>query len=96
MMTRPYSVSLIEMGWEIDGEGLTAKKLYRFKNFRSAFAFMTAMADEAERLCHHPDWRNVYGDVWVTLTTHDRGGLTHLDLALAKVCDQRFAQFIKE
>jgi 4a-hydroxytetrahydrobiopterin dehydratase len=68
-------------GWEVrDG------KLHRelsFPSFVEAFAFMTAFALVAERLDHHPDWRNVYNRVVIDLWTHDVGGLTALDFELA-------------
>ena len=70
----------------------SASKQFRFKDFVEAFEFMTDIAREAERLGHHPDWRNVYRDVWVTLTTHDSGGLTELDVALAQSCDSVFVE----
>ena len=95
-MSSAYSVSLREMGWVVGEDELSAKKYFPFKDFKDAFAFMTAIAAEAERLGHHPDWRNVYGDVWVTLTTHDVGGLTQLDLLLAQVCDARSAYLLEE
>ena len=68
-------------GWELkDG------KLHRgfaFQDFADAFRFMTALADEAERLCHHPEWSNVYNRVTIDLVTHDAGGITALDFELA-------------
>lgn len=60
---------------------------YTFKNFSQAFAFMTRCAMKAEKLNHHPEWSNVYGRVAVTLTTHDAGGVTDLDIELAKAMD---------
>ncbi|MFT3673986.1 4a-hydroxytetrahydrobiopterin dehydratase [Aestuariivirga sp.] len=63
-------------------------KSFRFKNFRSAFAFMTEAALVAEKMDHHPEWSNVYGRVEVTLTTHSAQGLTQLDIALAKKMDE--------
>lgn len=68
--------------WELKGRRIAAR--YEFRDFKQAFAFMTAVADEAERLNHHPDWWNSYREVRIELTTHDRGGLTALDLDLAR------------
>jgi len=62
---------------------------YRFTDFVTAFAFMTQAAIEAEKLDHHPNWSNVYSRVEVTLWTHDAGGLTALDLALAEAMERR-------
>ena len=95
-MNKPYSDSLSELGWTVDDKGLSAYKHYRFRDFVAAFVFMTVIAKEAERLGHHPDWRNVYCDVWVTLTTHDTGGLTHLDVSLARACDEHVVELSEE
>lgn len=63
------------------------KKTFRFKNFINAWSWMSAVALEAEKMGHHPEWTNVYGTVEVTLTTHDAKGLTRLDLELARKMD---------
>jgi len=60
----------------------------RFADFSAAFGFMTQVALAAERLGHHPEWHNVYSHVDITLTTHDVGGLSALDLELASVIDR--------
>jgi 4a-hydroxytetrahydrobiopterin dehydratase len=74
-------------GWRaMEGREAIARS-YRFKDFADAFAFMTRVALEAERLDHHPEWSNVYNRVEVVLTTHDAGGVTGFDVALAKVMD---------
>jgi len=68
-------------GWELDGG-----KLYRefqFDDFNAAFGFMSRVALAAEAADHHPEWFNVYNRVRVHLTTHDAGGITEKDLALA-------------
>jgi 4a-hydroxytetrahydrobiopterin dehydratase len=69
-------------GWTCVG-GKLHREL-RFPDFRRAFAFMTEVAFHAEKLDHHPEWSNVYGRVVVDLVTHDAGGITELDLELAK------------
>ena len=60
---------------------------YRFKDFSEAWGFMTRVALVAERMDHHPEWFNVYNRVEVTLSTHDAGGLTRLDVELARAMD---------
>jgi len=70
-----------------DGWELAAGKLHRdfeFSNFVEAFGFMTRVAIVAEKMDHHPEWSNVYNRVSVDLTTHDAGGITDLDFALAE------------
>lgn len=59
----------------------------RFADFAEAFAFMTRVAAIAERENHHPDWRNVWNRVVIELTTHDAGGITERDFALAREID---------
>jgi len=63
-------------------------KKFVFKDFNQAFGFMTRVALVAEKMDHHPEWFNVYKTVEVTLSTHDAGGLTDLDLKLAEVMDR--------
>lgn len=63
------------------------QKSFKFKDFRGAFGFMTQAALVAERMDHHPEWFNVYNRVDVTLSTHDAGGLTRLDVELAAAMD---------
>jgi 4a-hydroxytetrahydrobiopterin dehydratase len=74
-------------GWS-EAEGRDAiRKKFVFKDFNAAFGFMTRAALVAEKLDHHPEWFNVYKTVEVTLSTHDAGGLTDLDVQLAKAMD---------
>lgn len=61
---------------------------FKFKDFNTAFAFMTQVAQVADDLNHHPEWFNVYSRVDITLRTHDSNGLTQLDFDLAKAIDQ--------
>ena len=74
-------------GWaEVEGRDAIAKS-YAFRNFIEAFGWMSAVALTAEKMAHHPEWANVYRTVDVTLSTHDAGGLTELDVMLAKRMD---------
>ena len=72
-------------GWELSEDGRTIRRRFSFPGFGRAFAFMTECAIAADKLDHHPDWSNSYNRVDVTLTTHDSGGLTYRDLALAEL-----------
>ena len=75
-------------GWrEIEGRDAIAKT-FRFKSFNQAWGFMSRVALKAERMNHHPEWFNVYNKVEVTLATHDAGGLTELDIELARFMDR--------
>jgi 4a-hydroxytetrahydrobiopterin dehydratase len=72
-------------GWElVDG---ALRRELRFADFAEAFAFMTEVAAEAERLDHHPDWSNSWNRVVIELRSHDVGGITERDLALAGAID---------
>lgn len=78
-------------GWAISRGGNAISRTFTFANFGEAFAFMTRAALAAEKMNHHPEWSNVYKTVNVELTTHDAGGLTELDLELARKMS-RFAK----
>ena len=63
------------------------ERRYNFADFTSAFAFMARVALLAEKADHHPEWSNVYNKVDIRLTTHDAGGLSARDFALARAID---------
>jgi len=85
------SAALQELdGWTLAGGRDALTKTFLFRNFIEAFGFMTKVALKAEAMNHHPEWSNVYKTVTITLTTHDAGGLTALDLKLARSIE-RFA-----
>lgn len=75
-------------GWRlVEGREAIAKR-FVFRDFSEAFGFMTRVALTAETMDHHPEWSNVYKTVEVTLATHDAGGLTELDVKLARAMDR--------
>lgn len=71
----------------------TLKRDFKFKTFVEAFSFMTAIALEAEKLNHHPDWSNSYNKVSISLTTHEANGLTQQDFSLANTIDRIFSKY---
>jgi 4a-hydroxytetrahydrobiopterin dehydratase len=83
LIDRAPLAPLYAAGW-IDAPPRDAiTKTFKFKNFNEAFGFMARVALNAEKWNHHPEWSNIYSRVTVTLTTHDAGGLTELDVKLA-------------
>ena len=75
------------VGWQVvEGRDAIAKS-FKFKDFNQAFGFMTRVALLAEKADHHPEWSNVYNRVEILLSTHDAGGLSQRDVALAKAID---------
>ena len=80
--------TLIQNGWSVAQDRDAIFKQFKFKSFVEAFGWMTAAALCAEKMNHHPEWFNVYSCVEVTLTTHDVGGLSSLDIKLAGKMDQ--------
>jgi 4a-hydroxytetrahydrobiopterin dehydratase len=90
-MSRPSRLSPGEIadhlaalpGWTLADGAL--KRDFEFADFSEAFGFMARVALAAEKMDHHPDWSNVYSRVSVSLSTHDAGGVTELDVRLAGV-----------
>ncbi|HXV75256.1 MAG TPA: 4a-hydroxytetrahydrobiopterin dehydratase [Candidatus Polarisedimenticolaceae bacterium] len=90
MMARPGRLAEAELrarigelpGWRLEQGKL--RRSFQFSDFVQAFRFISGVALIAERMDHHPEWSNVYNRVEMALTTHDAGGVTELDLALAR------------
>ncbi len=78
---------LLASGWAMVTDRDAITRAYRFRDFVTAFEWMSRVAVQAEKLNHHPEWSNTYRDVTVTLTTHDIGGLGPKDVALATAMD---------
>lgn len=72
-------------GWSTDGTAI--EKRFEFDDFTAAMAFMAAAAPKIDELDHHPEWTNVYNRIDVRLSSHDAGGVTDRDFALAQVLD---------
>ena len=75
-------------GWRLRHDGLAIVRELRFADFGEAFGFMTRVAIAAEKADHHPEWSNVWNRVEVTLSTHDVGGVSKKDIALAAFMDK--------
>lgn len=89
-MTRPAKLSsegINEALTDLPGWALRAGKLHReftFKDFNEAWGFMSKVALLAEKMNHHPEWFNVWSTVRVDLSTHDVGGISQLDVEMAR------------
>lgn len=81
LLTDPEIAAGLPPGWAVEHGQL--HRSYVFKDFVGAFGFMSGAALMAQRMDHHPDWSNVYNRVTIALSTHESGGITHRDLALA-------------
>ena len=83
---------LIELAeWRIKDEKLF--RVLRFKDFNKAIEFMNQVAITAEAMDHHPEWSNVYNKIEIYLVTHSEGGITQLDIDLAREIDSHFSAF---
>ncbi len=74
--------------WKYDAGTDAIVRDFKFKDFSEAFGFMTRVALLAQSANHHPEWSNVYNRVTIRLTTHDAGGLSDKDVALAEAIDR--------
>jgi 4a-hydroxytetrahydrobiopterin dehydratase len=70
--------------WTLRADGLAIERAFKFADFNAAFGFMTRVALLAEKADHHPEWSNVWNKVHIVLTTHDAGGLSKRDVAMAR------------
>ncbi len=79
-------------GWIVTEGRDAVRKVFRFADFKQAFALMVQVALKAEQMDHHPEWFNVYNKVDITLSTHDAGGVTELDVELARFIEETVAR----
>ena len=75
-------------GWTASADGVAIEKSFRFGDFSEAFAFLTRVALHAEKIDHHPEFTSVWNRVDFRLTSHDKGGVTERDVALAGAIDR--------
>jgi len=83
---RVEALAVLPAWREVEGRD-AIQRTFNFKNFNQAWGFMSRAALLAEEMNHHPEWFNVYGRVEVTLSTHDAGGLSALDVRMARAMD---------
>ncbi|MDE0780229.1 MAG: 4a-hydroxytetrahydrobiopterin dehydratase [Alphaproteobacteria bacterium] len=83
---RDSAISKLD-GWGLVKDRDAIAKTFTFDDFNAAFGFMSRAALKAEAMNHHPEWLNVWNKVDVTLSTHDAGGLTRLDMEFAAFMD---------
>ncbi len=69
------------------------KRSLTFKDFKQAFSFMTLCALKCEQMDHHPEWFNVYNKLNIELNTHSIGGVSELDIELAKFIENQYKAF---
>ena len=82
---------LISNGWkDLMPSRDAIHKEFLFDNFKECWAFMSDLADVAERKQHHPEWFNVYNKVQITWSTHDANGCSNKDVEMAEICDKLF------
>jgi 4a-hydroxytetrahydrobiopterin dehydratase len=74
--------------WHVNLATQEMERVFVFRDFKSAFEFMTLSANKAEELDHHPDWSNSWNTVSVRLSTHSMKALTELDVTMASAMDQ--------
>ena len=73
--------------WTVDKARDALVRSFKFKDFSEAFGFMARVAMLAEKHDHHPEWSNVYNSLEIRLSSHDVGGLSRRDVALAQAID---------
>jgi 4a-hydroxytetrahydrobiopterin dehydratase len=97
-MTRPILLAASDLiaqlnalpSWQLVDSNTALLRTLNFDDFNAAFGFMSRVALKAEVMNHHPEWNNVYNRVVIRLTTHDAGGVTMLDIELARFVDVIF------
>ena len=74
----------VPQGWSTESSGKAIVRTFKFSDFSEAFGFLSRVALHAEKIDHHPEFTSVWNRVDFRLTSHDAGGVTDRDVALAK------------
>jgi 4a-hydroxytetrahydrobiopterin dehydratase len=88
LLAKDFDFAKVLPEWQVNLHTQELERIFVFKDFKSAFEFMTMCADFADRLDHHPDWSNAWNKVSVRLSTHSLRALTELDITMACAMDQ--------
>ena len=88
LLAKDFDFAKVLPEWQVNLDTQELERVFVFKDFKSAFEFMTLCADFAEELDHHPDWSNTWNRVSVRLSTHSLKALTELDISMASAMDQ--------
>ncbi|WP_251370886.1 4a-hydroxytetrahydrobiopterin dehydratase [Polynucleobacter sp. Adler-ghost] len=94
LLAKDFDFATVLPQWQVHPDTQELERVFVFKDFKSAFEFMTLCADFAEELDHHPDWSNTWNKVSVRLSTHSLRALTELDVAMARAMDQFALQIL--
>jgi 4a-hydroxytetrahydrobiopterin dehydratase len=94
LLSKDFDFATVLPQWQVHPDTQELERVFVFKDFKSAFEFMTLCADFAEELDHHPDWSNTWNKVSVRLSTHSLRALTELDVAMARAMDQFALQIL--
>ena len=94
-LTKDFDYEGALPNWQVNSENQELVRVFVFKDFKSAFQFMTLCANFAEKLDHHPDWTHSGGKVAVRLSTHSVKALTELDITMAHAMDQFACQVLE-
>ena len=94
LLAKDFDFATVLPQWQVHPDTQELERVFIFKDFKSAFEFMTLCADFAEELDHHPDWSNTWNKVSVRLSTHSLRALTELDVAMARAMDQFALQLL--
>ncbi|WP_255534940.1 4a-hydroxytetrahydrobiopterin dehydratase [Polynucleobacter sp. Nonnen-W13] len=94
LLSKDFDFATVLPQWQVHPDTQELERVFIFKDFKSAFEFMTLCADFAEEFDHHPDWSNTWNKVSVRLSTHSLRALTELDVAMARAMDQFALQIL--
>lgn len=83
------TTALVDNGkWRLCNAGKGLERSFKFKTFKTTWAFMNTVAEECKKAKHHPEWSNVYNRTEIRWTTHNPEGLSSKDISMARFCDE--------